>query len=115
MDVNAIRRKPDAEDDDDVENTSQPLTILRRANTQEGAEQTNGGTGEELINGGGEVGAVEQSKRNEPWWHTFKYRPILGIVPISGDDSFHAPEVVLVERPSWDLDLPPRFVGTHEQ
>ncbi|KAI4692241.1 uncharacterized protein J4E84_003210 [Alternaria hordeiaustralica] len=115
MDVNAIRRKPDAEDDDDVESTSQPLTILRRANTQEGAEQTNGETGEELINGGGEVGAVEQSKRNEPWWHTFKYRPILGIVPISGDDSFHAPEVVLVERPSWDLDLPPRFVGTHEQ
>lgn len=115
MDVNAVRRKADAEDDDDVENTSQPLTILRRANTQEGVEQTNGETAEDMANGGGEVGAVEQSKRNEPWWHTFKYRPILGIVPISGDDSFHAPEVVLVERPSWDLDLPPRFVGTHEQ
>ncbi|KAF2205954.1 WD40 repeat-like protein [Delitschia confertaspora ATCC 74209] len=48
----------------------------------------------------------------EPWWHTFKYRPILGIVPISEDSQ--RPEVVLVERPSWDLDLPPRFVGRHE-
>jgi U3 small nucleolar RNA-associated protein 4 len=114
VDVHAVSRKADAEDDDDMEDTTQPLATLRRANTQDG-EQTNGETEEDQVNGGGEVGQVEQSKKNEPWWHTFKYRPILGIVPISADDSFSAPEVVLVERPSWDLDLPPRFVGTHEQ
>ncbi|CAN9254145.1 unnamed protein product [Alternaria alternata] len=114
VDVHAVSRKTDAEDDDDMEDTIQPLATLRRANTQDG-EQTNGETEEDQVNGGGEVGQVEQSKKNEPWWHTFKYRPILGIVPISADDSFSAPEVVLVERPSWDLDLPPRFVGTHEQ
>jgi U3 small nucleolar RNA-associated protein 4 len=116
IDVNAVGRKADAEDDeDDMEDTTPPLATLRRATTQEGSEQTNGETAADLVNGGGEVGQVESSKQKEPWWHTFKYRPILGIVPISGDDSFHAPEVVLVERPSWDLDLPPRFVGTHEQ
>ncbi|RMZ72977.1 small nucleolar ribonucleo complex subunit [Pyrenophora seminiperda CCB06] len=63
---------------------------------------------------GGEVADAEQ-QQSKPWWHTLKYRPMLGIVPISSDNGFHAPEVVLVERPSWDLDLPPRFVGSHEQ
>lgn len=105
-------------DDDDVEDNSPLLASLRRSTTQDG-EQTNGGGQNgafEDLTAGGEVGEVaEQRRRTEPWWHTFKYRPILGIVPVSGDDSHHAPEVVLVERPSWDLDLPPRFVGTHEQ
>ncbi|KAJ4286466.1 U3 small nucleolar RNA-associated protein [Kalmusia sp. IMI 367209] len=58
-------------------------------------------------------GALEQRTRSpEPWWHTFKYRSILGMVPIGRDDQ--PLEVVLVERPSWELDLPPRFVGPHE-
>ncbi|KAF1939116.1 small nucleolar ribonucleo protein-like protein complex subunit [Clathrospora elynae] len=116
IDVNAIGRGTN-QDDDDVEDAGQPLATLRRSTMQDG-EHTNGvltnGVSEEEVNGG-EVGEVDQRKRNEPWWHTLKYRPILGIVPISGDDSFHAPEVVLVERPSWDLDLPPRFIGMHEQ
>lgn len=115
VDVNAVGRKIDADDDEDLEDSNQPLATLRR-NTKQDGEQPNGDVEDPAV-AVGEVGEVEQqsSKRNEPWWHTFKYRPILGIVPISGDDSFHAPEVVLVERPSWDLDLPPRFVGTHEQ
>jgi U3 small nucleolar RNA-associated protein 4 len=105
VDVNTTGRNPTTDDDDDVEdNGAQALANLRRSTMQDG-EQVNGES-EELANGGA-VGEVEQQKRIEPWWHTFKYRPILGIVPISGDDSFHAPEVVLVERP--------RFVGTHEQ
>jgi U3 small nucleolar RNA-associated protein 4 len=57
--------------------------------------------------------AVKKHGHSETWWHTFKYRPILGIVPI-GDRSTPL-EVVLVERPPWDLDLPPRFVGSHER
>ncbi|KAF1966986.1 WD40 repeat-like protein [Bimuria novae-zelandiae CBS 107.79] len=57
--------------------------------------------------------AAEQRKRSpEPWWHTFQYRPILGLVPIGKQGQ--SLEVVLVERPSWELDLPPRFVGAHE-
>ncbi|KAF2814863.1 WD40 repeat-like protein [Mytilinidion resinicola] len=57
--------------------------------------------------------AVKERGLRESWWHTFKYRPILGIVPI-GEQSGPL-EVVLVERPSWDLDLPPRLVGNHER
>ncbi len=66
--------------------------------------------------------------RKRWWWCTYKYRSILGMVPISqeakdadGQDDVaggqeSAPvEVVLVERPLWELDLPPRFVGQHER
>ena len=95
----------DGDDDDDTETSHQPLALLRRTTSQDAPAETEDST----------VVAVNGTKRSEHWWHTFKYRPILGIVPVSGDDTAHAPEVVLVERPSWDLDLPPRFVGTHEQ
>jgi U3 small nucleolar RNA-associated protein 4 len=97
------------DDEDDAEENSQPLAILRRGNTQDG-EQTNG----HVLNGDGDGEAVDQQKRREPWWHTFKYRPILGMLPM-GDSTAQSLEVVLVERPPWDLDLPPRFVGSHEK
>lgn len=57
--------------------------------------------------------AMEQRRRSpEPWWSTFQYRPILGMVPMGKEGQ--PLEVVLVERPSWELDLPPRFIGAHE-
>lgn len=80
--------------------------------------------------GGGEKGPV--------CWSTYKYRPILGIVPIGvltegdgevvdgndqralghGEDpSNRRPwgmEVAIVERPLWDIDLPPRYYGDQE-
>lgn len=75
----------------------------------------------------GENMEVEAEGGSKPvkWWSTYKYRPILGLVPISsqaakGDSKSkgggaEALEVVLVERPAWDLNLPPRFVGSHER
>ena len=62
-------------------------------------------------------------------WHTYKYRPILGIVSLSGkdvkdeqvtveeeegDESRAGLEVVLVERPLWEADLPARYYGDQE-
>lgn len=57
-------------------------------------------------------------------WHTFKYRPIFGIVPLEGEPDDDAGgdvedrpaglEVALVERPLWDLDLPPQYYGNQE-
>jgi U3 small nucleolar RNA-associated protein 4 len=91
--------------DDDFEDFAQPLAALRRTATQEE------GSGEARDVAVGQVG---EGKHHDSWWHTFKYRPILGMVAISGEEG-QPPEVVLVERPSWDLDLPPRFVGTHEK
>ena len=109
--------------DDDAEDKQQALATSRRPKGQDGELSISNG----LTNGHSssekrdtDVGSGEESKAivdqkegtTESWWHTFKYRPILGIVPIGGEGQPH--EVVLVERPSWDLDLGPRFVGSHE-
>lgn len=60
------------------------------------------------------------------YWRTYKYRPILGIVPLgdvtddemtiggADDDSPSGLEVALVERPLFDVDLPPRYFGNQE-
>ncbi|CAK7228996.1 U3 small nucleolar RNA-associated protein [Sporothrix bragantina] len=55
------------------------------------------------------------------WWHTFKYRPILGVVPLAAASSssssststsgYPSLEVALIERPGWDIDLPLRYGG----
>jgi U3 small nucleolar RNA-associated protein 4 len=99
------------DDDDDA------LASLRRLNgTANGTPNGHGAPVQamEAVEGDGTEAALELRQRSlEPWWHTFKYRPILGIVPISSKDD-ESLEVVLVERPSWDLDLPPKFVGAHE-
>jgi U3 small nucleolar RNA-associated protein 4 len=47
-------------------------------------------------------------------WHTFKYRPILGIVEIGEGDEKGGPEVAIVERPIFEADLPPRYYGDQE-
>ncbi|RCI08006.1 hypothetical protein L249_7797 [Ophiocordyceps polyrhachis-furcata BCC 54312] len=49
----------------------------------------------------------------EKWWLTFKYRPMLGIVPLSETDD-QTLEVALVERPAWDKDMPVRYYAEHE-
>lgn len=72
------------------------------------------------------------------WWHTYKYRDILGIVPLSsfasleedsesednGEDGeagadnkrggLSTFEVAVVERPMWDVDLPGRYLRDYE-
>ena len=61
-------------------------------------------------------GASSQPPRR--WWHTYKYRDILGIVPLnapSGDDMEGGNlEVAVVERPMWDVELPGRYVKDYE-
>ncbi|GFF48313.1 U3 small nucleolar RNA-associated protein 4 [Aspergillus udagawae] len=53
------------------------------------------------------------------WWYTYKYRDLLGIVPLSPsstEDSIedgtagNTLEVAVVERPMWDVELPGRYV-----
>jgi U3 small nucleolar RNA-associated protein 4 len=71
-----------------------------------------------------------QPRQGPAFWHTFKYRPILGIVPlgdvteeqVSGDamqvtldGAKPKPlEVALVERPLFEVDLPDRYFGEGE-
>ncbi|ROW14844.1 hypothetical protein VPNG_03823 [Cytospora leucostoma] len=76
--------------------------------------------------GEGDAEGAEDKRRK--WWHTYKYRPILGVVPLEGGLAEEAQtngvnggskkkaagvpplEVALVERPKWDVDMPARYV-----
>ncbi|KAK2623639.1 hypothetical protein QTJ16_006820 [Diplocarpon rosae] len=56
--------------------------------------------------------AEAETKESANHWHTFKYRPILGIVVVGeGEEEL---EVAIVERPIWEADLPPRYYGEQE-
>ena len=113
IDFASARHAAESDDDDDVKH--QALASLRRtAGGEDGAAAGGAEAGE-----AGGAGAEDKDKDkdnkkrgSESWWHSFKYRPILGIVPVG--QAGEALEVVLVERPAWDLDLPPRFVGAHD-
>lgn len=60
------------------------------------------------------VVAAQKEKANH--WHTFKYRPILGVVCVGEGDGEEGEgiEVAVVERPIWEADLPPRYYGEQE-
>ncbi|KAI9038529.1 small subunit rRNA maturation protein UTP4 [Aspergillus affinis] len=75
-----------------------------------------------------------KSELGRRWWHTYKYRDIMGIVPLSSsssttsslaedddesdddlaDDDTGILEVAVVERPMWDVELPGRYVRDYE-
>lgn len=78
----------------------------------------------------GDLDHEEHPQPPRRWWHTYKYRDILGIVPLShtsdeegeeqGEDreearsSSEGLEVAVVERPMWDVELPGRYVRDYE-
>lgn len=115
-----------SDEDDDHRPANENVTALRRLRRNDQAE-TNGATyGTETDDAGEDDGLLRRPTRHErpSHWHTFKYRPILGIVPLGGEsddesvddreDTQPGLEVALVERPLWDLDLPLRFHGNQE-
>ncbi|KAK2767695.1 U3 small nucleolar RNA-associated protein [Arachnomyces sp. PD_36] len=81
-----------------------------------------------------EPGLELQPQPKRRWWWTYKYRDILGIVPLSshgmeevsnGLENAIVPangdgggdiglEVAVVERPMWDVDLPGRYLRDYE-
>ncbi|KAI5805048.1 WD40-repeat-containing domain protein, partial [Geopyxis carbonaria] len=57
-----------------------------------------------------------KKKGQKPFWGTNRYRGLLGFLPVGGREmvehvggSVAAVEVAVVERPAWDVGLPPRF------
>ncbi|MCJ1379867.1 U3 small nucleolar RNA-associated protein [Xylographa soralifera] len=126
----------DAIDDDGPEDATGELSALvrlRRANsefpsTRDDGQNGDANTDNRRVNNGDAV-AHGSTDAGLGYWHTFKYRPILGIVLLSdesgrednsrtsGEDGYESQrglEVALVERPAWDLDLPPRYHGDQE-
>ncbi|KAK2787283.1 U3 small nucleolar RNA-associated protein [Emmonsiellopsis sp. PD_33] len=66
----------------------------------------------------------KQPRQKRRWWHTHKYRDILGITPLGLplgsdadqdlDEEGFGLEVVVVERPLWDVELPGRYIRDYE-
>ena len=117
-------------DDDDIAGVEfTALTKSRRGETDDDAAngQLEDGHLEngEAANGVTTVAKVSDDGPN--WWFTMKYRPILGIVPLGGgengeeeeeeeeEEGGNGLEVALIERPMWDVELPPRYFGEHEK
>lgn len=57
--------------------------------------------------------SADAAAEGKKWWITYKYRPILGLVPLGKADG--SLEVALVERPAWDVKVPERYFGGDEQ
>ena len=110
--------------DDDGPMPDSALVTLRRAH---GDEASNLNAPPRNIDGAKgkqdhkELTAVDAAARPSHW-RTYKYRPILGIVPLNRvteaeDEDPQSPsnlEVALVERPLWATDLPPKYYGDQE-
>ncbi|KAK2023173.1 U3 small nucleolar RNA-associated protein [Colletotrichum zoysiae] len=90
--------------------------------------ESEGGELAALRNRNQETQTEEGAEGKTRWWYTYKYRPILGIAPLSSGPTAAAAadaeadagtktpslEAVLVERPIWEVDLPERYFGANE-
>jgi U3 small nucleolar RNA-associated protein 4 len=104
----------DDDDDDDADDTDGGE--LQRLRDDRGANGHGDAEGEE---GSG-------SKAPPKWWHSYQFRPILGIVPVegvpgltngvaaAGPEGLPPLEVALVERPLTGEDLPERYFAEGE-
>ena len=127
----SIEQKPsrttaeDAEDDEsEGENMSALVSSRRTVRDQTHSSRPANGEGandgELLTNGDADLPG--RAGQDLSYWYTWKYRPILGIVPFAtsmshggdGHESRVGIEVGIVERPLWDVDLPPRYHGDQE-
>jgi len=91
-------------DDEDMDDDREyaPLAKGNRSDAETGESDVEGEDGTEI------------KRKPTLNWSTFKYRPILGLVPLEGSDE-EALEVVLVERPQWDVEAGAgaKYVGIH--
>jgi U3 small nucleolar RNA-associated protein 4 len=101
--------------DDKAEvSTQHKRRSIRLNNTSDGANDTS--SQKQLVQNG------DKPQSSRRWWHTYKYRDILGIVPLSplsdegaqDDEERSSLEVAVVERPMWDVELPGRYVRDYE-
>lgn len=121
--ADADQAESQVDDDDDDESGDEGGELQKlRDREQSAAVQKDEG-----VDAAAEDGSSSCTTRRN-WWHTYKYRPILGVVPLStniedvqpasgevngkGKNNMKTPalEVALVERPKWDVDMPARYV-----
>ena len=110
------------DDEDDDEDRMEYGKGSEDAGAAQGKLRRGGGD----VEGGAQAGELteygdEEGSSDQPphWWHTYKYRPIMGIVSLGGGGGEASAgssglEIALVERPEWELELPPRYYGDQE-
>lgn len=111
-------------DDDDDESGDEGGELQKLRDREYSAQKNDG------AEAAGEDGSSSNGSQRRNWWHTYKYRPILGVVPLStttedvqqangvvngkakgtSSKKMATLEVALVERPKWDMDMPARYV-----
>ncbi len=124
-------RQSASEDDDDDAAGPGALVGWRRAIEEKPEANAEDGlsNGDKLMDDTNVVAPAE-GQQAPPYWSTYMYRPILGIVPLrgggseaqgmddasqdDGDEDGHRIEVALVERPMAEVDLPAKFYGEQE-
>ena len=132
--ISVDQASPDLSDSEDDFHAKEQLALLSlRRDGTDGNEAMQDTDNHEDVGEDETDGRVARHRRSRPpFWHTYKYRPILGIVPLGGetpgggtdgegkseaqevDDILKGVEVALVERPLWDMDLPARYHGDQE-
>jgi U3 small nucleolar RNA-associated protein 4 len=127
--ISEIRRKAgDVETGDMSMDVDSTMVDFENFDEEDDAEDNHGALGVSLVRNGEDARKEEEEARTAwqrppHWWHTYKYRPILGIVALDGpsvdgeggeEEEAIGPEVVLVERPGWESDLPARYYGKQE-
>ena len=106
--------------------TEQALAKLRRSDTITNGHIPNGES-TDVEGPMNDDSPTRTGGKRPPYWHTYKYRPILGIVTlgdetdddeaVTGEGDDEAPlglEVALVERPLFEAVLPARYLGDQE-
>ena len=114
--LNLTPKNPDAMDVDDDEDQEEEKdedinSALERLRRSGGEDAT--------VNGNKEVARTQDADDDfKHEWHTYKYRPILGMCLMGNGHEDAAGkgglEVAVVERPIWEADLPPRYYGDQE-
>ena len=88
---------------------------VRQVEAEESSDEEMGSDDEDV--GGVELEVHGKTKGQKPYWGSTRYRGLLGFLPVgteeevsvAGRETVRAVEVVVVERPVWDVGLPPRF------
>lgn len=118
IDLRHHRGREDDAFSSEEDEVAQDSLALKLAKLRREGDRDGGFNGEEDATREGEEESLDE-KKPPPHWHTFKYRPILGIVPLGtgaegGEGGTGRVEVALVERPLWEMDLPARYQGDQE-
>lgn len=113
-------RASDDDDDDGYDTANQSALLDLRRGSGVNTLITDSVAEDQVTPDGKMTLARRGISKTRPYWNTYNYRDILGIVALgggpdlSGDDVPRGVEVALVERPLWEVDLPPKYHGNQE-